>query len=72
MPELRYLPETIEQVRGILDQDFPADLEVEIGQGVNLDATTVEDVRSLRAWPHGLRLICDKEPERVRVKIERE
>ena len=56
MPNVKLIPKNIDQVREVLI-DFPADLEIELEIGVPLDAKTVEDLRLLSTWPHGLGLI---------------
>jgi hypothetical protein len=53
MPNLKFIPENIDQVREALI-DFPADLEIELEIGVPLDTKTVEDLRLLSTWPHRL------------------
>ena len=70
MPNVKFTPKNIEEVREVLI-DLPADLEIELETGVPLDAKTVEDLRLLSTWPHGLRLICNRERGLVRVRIER-
>jgi hypothetical protein len=68
MPNVKFIPKNIDQVREVLI-DFPADLEIEIEIGV--DAKTVEDLRLLSTWPHGLGLICNREGFLMQVRIER-
>jgi len=46
VPNVKFIPKNIEQVREVLI-DFPADLEIELEIGVPLDAKTVEDLRLL-------------------------
>lgn len=70
MPNVKCVPKNIEDVRELLI-DFPADLEIELETGVPLSAKTIEDLRLSSTWPHGLRLICTKEPGRSVVRIER-
>jgi len=70
MPNVRFIPENIDQVREVLI-DFPAHLEIELEIGVPLDAKTVEDLRLLSTWPHDLGLICNREGFLMRVTIER-
>jgi hypothetical protein len=62
MPNLKFIPKNIDQVREVLI-DFPANLEIELEIGVPLDAKTVEDLRLLSIWPHGLGLISKKSPD---------
>jgi hypothetical protein len=70
MPNVKLIPKNIEQVREVLI-DFPADLEIELEIGVPLDAKTVEDLRLLSTWPHGLGLMCNREGFLTQVRIER-
>ena len=70
MPNIKFVPKNIDQVREVLI-DFPADLEIELEIGVPLDAKTVEDIRLLATWPHGLGLICNREGFLMQVRIER-
>jgi hypothetical protein len=70
MPNVKLIPENIDQVREVLI-DFPADLEIELEIGVPLDAKTVEDLRLLSTWPHGLGLMCNREGFLMQVRIER-
>ena len=69
MPNVKLIPKNIEQVREVLI-DFPADLEIELEIGVPLDAKTVEDLRLLSTWPHGLGLNCNREGFLMQVRIE--
>jgi hypothetical protein len=71
MPKLKCMPKNIEDVRELLI-DFPPDLEIELETGTPLSAKTVQELRLSSTWPHGLRLICNKEPGYLAVKIERD
>ena len=70
MPNVKLIPENIDQVREVFI-DFPAYLEIELEIGVPLDAKTVEDLRLLSTWPHGLGLMCNREGFLMQVRIER-
>ena len=70
MPNVKFIPKNIEEAREALI-DFPADLEIELEIGVPLDAKTVEDLRLLSTWPHGLGLTCNREGFLMLVRIER-
>jgi hypothetical protein len=70
MPNVKLIPENIDQVREVLI-DFPVDLEIELEIGVPLDAKTVEDLRLLSTWPHGLGLMCNRAGVLMQVRIER-
>ena len=52
-------------------KDFPADLEIELGNGVLLNAKTVGDLLSLPTWPKGLRVTYNREYDHLRVRLER-
>jgi hypothetical protein len=69
-PNVKLIPKNIDQVREVLI-DFPANLEIELEIGVPLDAKTVEDLRLLSTWPHGLGLTSNREGFLMRVAIER-
>jgi hypothetical protein len=70
MANVKLIPKNIDQVREVLI-DFPTNLEIELEIGVPLDAKTVEDLRLLSTWPHGLGLTCNREGFLMRVTIER-
>jgi hypothetical protein len=70
MPNVKFIPKNIDEVRDVLI-DFPANLEIELEIGVTLDAKTVEDLRLLVTWPHGLGLMCNREGFLMQVRIER-
>ena len=69
-PNVKLIPKNIDQVREVLF-DLPANLEIGLEIGVPLDAKTVEDLRLLSTWPHGLGLTCNREGFLMRVTIER-
>jgi hypothetical protein len=70
VPNVKFIPKNIDEVREVLI-DFPANLEIELEIGVPLDAKTVEDLRLLSTWPHGLGLMCNRESFLMQVRIER-
>jgi hypothetical protein len=72
MPYLKVIPTDLKDVRRHLE-GFPDDLEIELESGVPLGPkTTIGDLRSLPAWPTGLRLIYNREPGLLWVRIERQ
>jgi hypothetical protein len=68
-PNVKLTPKNIEDVRELLI-DFPADLKIERETGVPLHVKTVQDLRLLSTWPHGLHLIYNQERGLMRVRIE--
>jgi hypothetical protein len=69
MPLIPYLPNDLDEVQLCL-LDIDDDVVVEHGGGAKLEGVrTVADLRRLRTWPGGLRLLIDrKHPSLVRVE----
>ena len=55
MPDVHLTSSDTKVMRDML-KDFLADLEIELGNGVLLNAKTVGDLLSLPTWPKGLRV----------------
>ncbi len=68
----RYTPQGMDDVRKCL-AGYPADMRVDVGPGVAMDAKTVADLRSLWGWPPGLVLVVEQDPDQrfSVVKVER-
>ena len=66
---LRYSPNTIEDLRGLLF----GNMRVQIESGVAVTAKTVADLRALPTWPDGLVLVIhvDLDPRLSVVRVER-
>ena len=70
MPYVKVKPSSINEVRDHLE-DFPGNLPIELETGAPIRAKTVADLRALATWPTGLRLIYNREPALLFVRIER-
>jgi hypothetical protein len=70
MPYVRVIPSSIDEVRDHLE-DFPGNLPIELETGVPINANSVADLRALATWPPGLRLIYNREPALLFVRVER-
>ena len=70
MPYVKVIPSSIDEVRDHLE-DFPSNLASELETGVPITASTVGDLRALPTWPTGLRLIYDRGPGSLLVRVER-
>ena len=70
MPDVHLTTSDTKVLRDML-KGFPADLEIELGNGVLLNAKTVGDLLSLPTWPKGLRVTYNREYDHLRVRLER-
>ena len=50
MPEVRLIVSEIHELRDLLE-GFPADLEIELGNGVPVECKDVGNLRSRLSWP---------------------